>query len=525
VNPSAVLLALLQLHPAWPWPGAIEGAARDLESRDRSLRAQAVERLAEVDSEPARALLRGVLEDPDPSLRQAGARILVARGDGQGFSVVVNWVAAGFAADRAAGLEALRLAAALPPEARAAVERALADPEPNLRLAALEVLTLAPPAIYSPAAAARLDDTVPAVRLAAVRLAGQAGDVRAALPLIEALGDADRQIQREAIGALARLGDPRAEPALLRMLDSGSDDLRLAAVDALGALHLPGAVQPLAAFARRRPADALSRQAQRALGDIGTPAASAVLVELMRRPPVARETEDGLSRAPALVPLLLDEVAGAGPGAASAAAVLGRLREPRAVPALMGLARRGGPPSVAAVRALGAIGAPEAVPLLVEAAEDRSPTLRRLAFGALLAMGDARAAAVLAAGLVDRDAGVRVLATRIAGQLADPAFRAAVLSRLFDTEPDVRREAVASLARLGAPGAAAALIRALPLLRGSELRVGATLGVVSRAADLPLLTRAARSAAARPGWRCSWVFHPRSSPARRFPDCRLRWSC
>src|SRR4029453_11616574 len=147
----------------------------------------------------------------------------------------------GFAADRAAGLEALRLLPSLPADARAAVERALADPEPNIRLAALDVLTLAPPGIFSIAAAGRLADTVPAVRLAAVRLAAQAGDSRAALPLIEALGDADRQIQREAIAALARLGDPRAEPALLRVIDGGSDDLRLAGGGAVGALRLPGA--------------------------------------------------------------------------------------------------------------------------------------------------------------------------------------------------------------------------------------------------------------------------------------------
>jgi hypothetical protein len=58
----------------------------------------------------------------------------------------------------------------------------------------------------------------------------------------------------------------------------------------------------------------------------------------------------------------------------------------------------------------------------------------------------------------------------------------------------VRQEAVSSLAHLGGPGAATALVRALPLLRGSELRVGATLTTVARAADLALLARAARSA-------------------------------
>jgi HEAT repeat protein len=501
VNLPAAFLALLQI---WSqtflqtsfqyWPGVIEGAARDLESRDRSVRTQAVERLAAVDSEPARALLRGVLDDPDPSLRQAGARILAARGDRQGLSVVIGWVATGFAADRAAGLEALRLLPSLPGEARAVVERALADPEPNIRLAALDVLTLAPPGIFSMAAAGRLTDTVPAVRLAAVRLAAQAGDPRAALPLLEALGDADRQIQREAIAALARLGDPRAEPALLRLIDGGSDDLRLAAVDAVGALRLGGAVDTLAPIARRRPADALARQAQRALGEIGTAGALAVLIELMRRPPVSRETEDGLSRWSNLLPLLLDEIGEAGPGAASAAAVVGRLREVRAVPALIRLVRRGGSATAMAVRALGAIRSTEAIPALVEAAEDRSAIIRRHAFAALLDLGDERGVAVLAAGLVDRDADVRVLAARMAGRLGARAFQAAVQARLFDTNPQVRNEAVSSLALLGAPGAARPLVAALPLLRGLELRVGATLAVVARAADLPLLLRAARSA-------------------------------
>jgi hypothetical protein len=102
---------------------------------------------------------------------------------------------------------------------------------------------------------------------------------------------------------------------------------------------------------------------------------------------------------------------------------------------------------------------------------------------------------VVASGLLDRDAGVRVLATRIAGRLGTPELRPGVQARLFDTHPEVRQEAVSALAHLGGgPGATAALVRALPLLRGSELRVGATLATVARAADLPLLARAARSA-------------------------------
>jgi HEAT repeat protein len=487
------LLAVVWASSGWFWPGGVERAARDLESRDRSVRTLAVEQLAELEGEPARALLRGVLDDPDPSLRQAGARVLAARGDRRGLAVVIDWIANGFATDRAAGLEALRLLTPLPAEARAAVERALADPEPNVRLAALEVLSRAPANASPPAVASRLDDTVPAVRLAAVRLLAEAGDPRAALPLIERLGDSDRQIQREAIGALARLGDPRAEPALLRVIDSGSDDLRMSAVDAAGALKLPGAVEALTDIARRRPADALARQAQRALGEIGTPEALAVLMELLRRPPATRETEDGLARSAPTLPVLIQEIETAGAGAASAAAIVGRLREARAVPALLGLARRGGAPTAAALRALAAIAPREAIGALVRAAEDPSATVRRLALQALLALDDERASAVLEAGLQDRDPDVRLLATRLAGRLRARAFQEAVAGRLLDVNPNIRRAAVASLARLEAPGTARALLAALPLLRGSELLVGSALAAVARPADLPLLTRAARS--------------------------------
>ncbi len=489
---GAVLLVAIWANPVFSWPGAVERAARDLESRDRALRTQAVERLAEMEGEPARALLRGVLDDPDPALRLAAARILVALSDEKGLGVVTEWVAAGFATDRVAGLEALRLPPTLPPATRGAVERALADPEPNVRLAAIEVLGRAR-AESAAAVAGRLDDTVPAVRLAAVRLLAEARDPRTALPLIERLGDADRQIQREAIGALARLGDRRVEPALLRVIESGSDDLRLAAVDAVGALRLPGAVESLTDLARRRPADALARQAQRSLGEIGSAEALAVLLDLLRRPPVSRETEDGLARWPALVPRLLEEVEEAGAGAASAAAVLGRVREARAVPALETLARRGGPATAAALRALSAIAPREAIAALVEAAGDRSATVRRLAFEALLSLDDERASAVLEGGLVDRDADVRLLATRLAGRLRARDHERAVSRRLLDVQPEIRRAAVRSLARLQAPGTAGPLVTALPLLRGSEMLVGSALGLVAGPADLGPLTRAARA--------------------------------
>jgi cellulose synthase operon protein C len=490
---GAALFALVCAGSGFFWPGAVDRAARDLESRDRSVRTLAVERLAELEDEPSLALLRGVLDDPDPALRQAGARVLVARGDRQGLAVVIDWIATGYATDRAAGLEALRLLPTLPASARAAVERALADPEPNVRLAAIEVLSRAPAEVSPSAVAGRLDDTVPAVRLAAVRLLAEARDPRAALPLIERLADADRQIQREAIAALARLGDPRAEPALLRVIDGGSDDLRMAAVDAVGALKLPGAVETLTDIARRRPADALARQAQRSLGEIGTAEALAVLIDLMRRPPVTRETEDGLARSATMLPQLLQEIETGGPGAASAAAVLGRLREPRAVPVLLTLARRGGAATAAAVRALAAIAPAEAIAALVRAAEDRSATVRRLALQALLALDDERASAVLGAGLQDRDPDVRLVATRLAGRLGARAYQEAVAGRLLDVSPSIRRAAVRSLARLEAPGTARALLAALPLLRGSEGLVGSALAAVARPADLPALTRAART--------------------------------
>jgi cellulose synthase operon protein C len=487
-------MALGQAGYGPAWPGAIEVAARDLESRDRSVRTRAVELLAELQGEPARALLRGVLDDPDPSLRQAGARILVATGDRQGLAVVIDWVATGFAADRVAGLEALRLLPALPPTARTAVERALSDPEPNVRLSALEVLGHAPSESFPIAVAGRLDDTIPAVRLAAVRLLADVRDPRASLPLIERLGDSDRQIQREAIAALARLGDPRAEPALLRMIETGSDDLRLAAVDAVGALRLPGAVTTLAGLAGRRPADPLTRQAQRALGEIGTAPALAALVDLIRRPPVTEETEEALSRSATWLPALLDELEEAGPGAPTAAVVAGRLRDARALPALLSLARRGGPATVAAVRALGAMGTPEVIPALVEAAEDRSATVRQVALEALLTLGDERAAAVLPAGLTDRDPDIRLLSLRLAARLRAHDQARSVERRLLDVDPAIRRQAVMTLGQLEPAGSALALAAALPLLRGSELLVGTALARVARKQDLPALTRAAPSA-------------------------------
>jgi HEAT repeat protein len=498
---------LLALTAEGPWVDAATAAAPALEAPDRGRRAEAVLALAAIEGETASEALRKALEDGEPAVRNTAARILARRADGPGLAAVAGWIPRGQPPVRLAALEALRLAPALPPGVRAVVERALGDPDVTARLAALEALA-ADPAPSVVRIAYLLEDSAPAVRLAAVRLLDRARRPQVVPALLARLADADRSVQREAVAALGRLGDARVSAALLKVLNDGPDELRLAAMDAAAALRLPAAVEPLARHARRRPTDALARQAQRALGEIATPAALAVLLDLLRAgPPLSPEMEEALVRnGPAALPALrrMLDPGSQDPRATAAAEVLARWQAPppaELAPALGAHVRGRGSTAPAALRALRGQRDPRSLLTLVEAASDPSPLLRRLALEAIADMDDDRGAVAVPAALVHPDPVVRRLGLQLIArwQLADqlPAVRA----RLRDADPRVRRQAVRALAALARPGTAADLVQALPVLRGAEAAVGEALGRVAQAADIAPLTAAARAPTGGAGGR------------------------
>ena len=488
--------------PGFHWAGAEEAALRRLQGREPATRLAALELLAEVKSERADALLRGSLRDPDRSLRLLAARLLVARGNPLVATTLREWLGGGNAADRAAALEALRLAGSMDAGLRSAVERTLRDPEVNVKLAALAVLERdpAPSAIRL---ALLLEDPRPAVRLTAIRLLGRAGDRRTTIALGDRLDDVDPEVQREAVRALGLLADVRSGPALLRLLHHGPEELREAVVDALARLRLPAAVPSLVAIARQRPADARARQAQWALGRIGTPEAVRALLAELDRGPLSAELEEALARHPRVTaPEVLQALQAEDPRAATAARLAGSLRLVEAIPGLVALLRARGEAALPALRALQAAptrtpssDTPDVIPALVDAATDGPPALRRAAMDTLLQRGHLRAEAVLDSASSDDDPHVRLRAVQILARVSAGNERdrwAALLRALQDPVPAVATAAVEAMAGLASTGrrptgGTTALLIALRRLPGREPAVGWALRSVAAGRDLPAL--------------------------------------
>ncbi len=89
------------------------------------------------------------------------------------------------------------------------------------------------------------DDPNPQIRLAVVNVLGQLGDARAVEPLLQRLADPNEDVRGAAAGLLGRLGDARAVEPLLQRLADPNGYVRRAAAQALGRLGDARAVEPL----------------------------------------------------------------------------------------------------------------------------------------------------------------------------------------------------------------------------------------------------------------------------------------
>jgi HEAT repeat protein len=128
----------------------------------------------------------------------------------------------------------------------------LGDPDPDMKIAAIQALAIAKDTASVLRIAELLRDTVPDVRKEAAAGLGIIGDARACQPLAE-LFDAEQRedIQGTAVRALVHLGEPSIQP-LIGLLRSTRPAVRGGAAHALGKLKAKDAVDPLISLLRDR---------------------------------------------------------------------------------------------------------------------------------------------------------------------------------------------------------------------------------------------------------------------------------
>jgi HEAT repeat protein len=379
-------------------------------SEDAALRQGAVESLAKLGGNEATPHLRRAMADPAPVVRMAAIRALGARGDDSSF-------------------DALR-------------DAALSDGVEDVRLAALQALTSLK------------------VRGAAVR--GIAADL---------LTDASPAVRREVASALGSLGKGRVSPQLLALVRSDTvASVRQAAAFSVARSFVEedrAAVQRALADATGDGDAGVRQAAAWGLGEIGGTGSEARLERLLN------DADPGVRR--------------------NAAEALGRLRSARSLSRLASASRDRAPEvRQAAVAAMGSIGDPNALEALLAAVNDENAYVRAEAQKALKAIPGAPAGD-LAAGLRSPLARTRAEAAQKAGETGDPRYVESLIPLLGDTDFGVRQRAIAALGRMRQD---VALPRVLMGLRDPNpaVRQGAVavLGIQGRHEALADVTAAAK---------------------------------
>ncbi|MEZ4402157.1 MAG: HEAT repeat domain-containing protein [Kofleriaceae bacterium] len=339
------------------------------------------------------------------------------------------------------------------------------------------------------------------------------GDPRALVPVLALASNGDPAIRRVAMVAVEPLlgQDRRAADVLVERLGDPEEDLQILACRYLAQLGARSAAPAIAALAGAPRGPGLRRAAIEALGVLGDPATSPVLLAGLADPdPVlARAAADALTYLgdPSLA-ARLGELAGH-PGPTQAyvvrawGAALRDRPDRRARATLLELASTGPTPvALAAIAAIAASGDPAAAPGLVELLTDATPDRQAAAAAALgeLALDTAppAVAKALVLALGSRDDRIAGAAARAAARLpidgGDEALRGVAARGGWAA----RTNAIAALATRGGDAAVADLTTSLghrdALARGNAAWA---LGRRAASAALPDATIAALVATAR----------------------------
>ncbi len=481
---SGLLFAsLLVVIPAqaFVWPNQIDRIERQLHDEDVAVRRGAARQIGDLPVSVSGKLALLALADPDPEVRLAAVEAAVLRAPERAAAIVVPWLSDADPRLRLAAARALALA----PDDRAiaALGRVLSDPDAEVREAAARALGLTASPEASRMLLGRLDDPVPLVRAVVIEALARLGDPGSVVPLLGKVQDPTLSVRWRVVRALGELGDARAASSLLIAMQDADPTVRAEAVSALGRLGVAAVVPSLVSALRAEEEGEVRRRLVAALAALGSEAAVDALIESLGDP------GPGLTVA---------DLAAALSAAGDAATVrLERCRggQPEATQA------RGG------AEALGAVGGPRAAVALT-AALRRGVLDPDAALSALGRAGEASAlpvvlehlaAPVLSTRLAAADAAWALLdPKRPDGRAAAPIARALVAART----PEERLRLARLLGRTGAPAAVPALV---PLVRSNDdlaLRIAAieALGDVAPAGQDRVLIEALDDASGAARW-------------------------
>jgi HEAT repeat protein len=450
---------------AFVWPNVPDQVARALAGGDVSERRLAAQRIRELPPEIAVRLAQRAMGDPDVEVRLRAAQAATLLRVPRAGDWVVGWLSEGDARLRLAACEVIH---AGPTERSiAALGRVLGDPEAHVRLAAASAMagSMLPVAV-SPLLG-HLDDPAPEVRAEVARALGRIGDVRAAVPLVGKVQDSVPEVRRVVARALGELGDARAVGALMLALQDVVAEVRVEAVTALGRLGADEATVAIAPLAESD-GDVASTAGRGAAAPPGEVRAAALRAL-------------GLIGSEAAVKVLVGALAKDDPSAQRSPVRAALVGAGKAAVKPLVAALEGSPSSSTAsgaALALGELRAKEGEPAIVRAMQ-RGALPLRYGLRALTSLGSASALPSVLELLADADAGVRKEAIQAAsalldesggdGRAVDPATAAL---RDPATPLDERVELVRLLGKTGAPRARAAL-RDLAQAKSLPLRLAA----------------------------------------------------
>ncbi len=462
---------------AFVWPNAAERVERQLASESATERRVAATQIVQLPASVAQRLVPRALQDPDTEVRLAALDAALRFGVSGVSDLVIPWLNHSERRIRMAAIELLRVApsaAAIP-----SLGRALSDPDPVIRQSAADALGASKDQGATMHLLSHLDDPMPRVREALARALAKLADPRAVVPLIGKIQDSHAGVRASVARALGELSDPRASPALVLALADQDEEVRASAARALGRLGQDAATLPLVSLADSDASTAVRSEAVRALGAIGSDAAVAALMGYL-----GNEAEPGSSAGLRVASIGALEALGAkakGPlidclvrehsrvRANGCALVLGRAGERSAVPSLINALRAGRVDRSVGLRALGDIGDPAGLPAALEYLMAPDATVRRAAIeacAALLAGGgsEGRAVEPITAALKapnilnsERAALARILGLTRSKRAAGPLMTIA-------TDSDdlvLKREAIEALGALGSAGQHQVLLSAL----------------------------------------------------------------